>query len=278
MVSLILVLLLVWFVVTVFLAAWTMWLQPNIYTEAVQGILWRAPAAGTVVFLTVLVWVCLDYQSPERYSTFWEFSPVEYYEYPKLIVPQRQGPEHEYVRVRRGRSHVYMRGDRPIPSRPDKVIAVKENKERDVFVPDRDANGKFYAPEGQSLVYRDANTGQTMLEGELGIVKVFYPGRLISNLFLNFAHLAAWFLALWLLLRFQWSHALGQALVLWGIMILFILPQVLKRAEDVAGGRRPAATASGAGRVGSARVGLEKQVQLPCRLARNALDGNAATG
>ena len=242
MVSLILVLLLVWFVVTVFLAAWTLWIQPYIYTEPAMGIPWRAPAAGTVVFLTVLVWVFLDYQHPERYCTFWEFSPVEYYEYPKLIVPQRQGKEDEYVRVRRGRGFVYMRGDRPIPSRPDKVIAVKENKERDVFVPDRDANGMFKVPEGQSLVYRD-QTGQTMLEGQLGTVEVFYPWRLIANLLLNLAHFVAWFVALWLLLRFQWSHALGQAFVLWGVMTLFILPQVLKRAEDVAGGRR-APTAS----------------------------------
>jgi hypothetical protein len=243
--SLILVLLLVWFVVTVFLAAWTLWFQPYIYTESVQGMAWRAPAAGTAIFLTVLVWVYFDYQHPEEYSTFWEFSPVEYYEYPKLIVPQRGGKEDEYKRVRRGRGFVYMRGDRPLPTRPDKVIAVRENGDRDFYSPDRDENGKFKAAEGQSLLYRDP-AGRVMTEGQLGTISVFYPSRLILNLLLNFTHLAAWFLCLWLLLRYQWAHALGLAVVLWVVMILFILPQVLKRTEDVARQRRPPAAQTAA--------------------------------
>ena len=40
--------------------------------------------------------------------------------------------------------------------------------------------------------------------------------------------------SLWLLLQFQWPHALGQAFVFWGIMILFVMPPVLTRAENVA--------------------------------------------
>ena len=40
---------------------------------------------------------------------------------------------------------------------------------------------------------------------------------------LNLAHLLVWFLAFWLLLEFQWSHALGLAAiltVLWFIAVL----------------------------------------------------------
>ncbi len=233
MLSLILVLLLVWFVVTVFLAAWTLWIQPYIYTESVQGIAWRAPAAGTLVFGTVLLWVYCDYEHPKEYSTLWEFSPDDNYEYPKLLVPQRGGKEDEYKRVRRGRAFVYMRGDRPIPTRPEKVIGVRENGQRDVYTPDRDAKGFFKPTEGQGLLYRDAD-GRVMNEGQLGSISIFHPGRLALNLFLNFLHFAGWFLALWLLLRYQWSHALGLAVVLWLVMIVFILPQVLKRTEDVA--------------------------------------------
>jgi hypothetical protein len=73
-----------------------------------------------------------------------------------------------------------------------------------------------------------------MYEGQLGRVSTFYAGRLILNLFLNFLHLLIWFIALWLLLRFQWPHALGLAIVLWAVMLLFIVPQVLKLAEDTA--------------------------------------------
>jgi hypothetical protein len=231
--SLILVLLLVWFVLTVFLAAWTLWFQAYIYTEPTSGVAWRAPAAGSVIMLTVLLWVYLDYQHPERYSTLWEFSPVEDHEYPQLIVPKRDGKEDVYERVRRDRGYVYMRRDRPLPTRPDKVIAVTEGKQRIAFEPDRDAKGKFKTAEGQDLVYRAA-TGETMVDGQLGSVRTFYPGRLVLNLFLNFLHLAAWFACLWALLRFQWAHAFGLAVVLWLVMLLFILPQVLKLAENTA--------------------------------------------
>jgi len=231
--SLILVLLLVWLVLTVFLAWWTLWIQTYIYTGPVGGVLWRAPAAGTVIMSTVLLWVYLDYRTPERYSTLWEFSPVEDHEYPTLIVPHRDGKEDVYTKVHQDRGYAYMRRDRPLPSRPEKVIALTDKKERIVFEPDRDAKGKFKADGGQSLKYR-SSTGEVMEEGQLGSVRTFYPARLVLNLFLNFLHLAAWFACLWLLMRFQWSHAFGFALVLWGVMILFILPQVLKLTEKAA--------------------------------------------
>ncbi|HMC63794.1 MAG TPA: hypothetical protein VKI65_02535, partial [Gemmataceae bacterium] len=49
---------------------------------------------------------------------------------------------------------------------------------------------------------------------------------------------------LWLLLRFQWSHALGLAVVFWLVMTLLILPmlrtQMIKLAQQRA---TPTATA-----------------------------------
>ncbi len=233
MLSLILVLLLLWFGLCVFLAAWTLWIQPYLYTESVGGLVWRAPVAGTIVFLSVVVWVYLAYQSPDRYATLWQFSPEEFREYPELIVPGPQGKQDVYKRVRRDRRYVYLRGDRPLPSRPEKVIGKTANGDLEVFEPDRDANGKFKVGEDQTLHYRNS-AGDVMEEGQLGMVRTFYPGRLAANLFLNFFHFAAWFLCVWLLLRYQWSHALGMAVVLWLVMILFILPQVLDRAEVVA--------------------------------------------
>jgi hypothetical protein len=224
---------LVWFVLTVFLAAWTLWFQAYIYTESTSGMLWRAPAAGSCILLTILLWVFLDYQNPERYSTLWEFSPVEDHDYQQIIVPHRDGKEDVYKRVRRDRSYVYMRGDRPLPTRPEKVIAVTDSGERIPFEPDRDASGHFQVEDGRSLIYRGPG-GLTMVEGQLGRIRTFYPGRLFLNLFLNFFHFLIWFVSLWLILRYQWSHAFGLAIVLWAVMILFILPQVLRLAEDAA--------------------------------------------
>ncbi len=249
MLSLLLVLLLVWFVITVFLAAWTLWFQAYLYTQPVEGLAWRAPLAGTAVFLSVVLWAYFDYREPGHYSTLWQFDAVEDSEYPVLIVPQRDGKEDVYKKVKRpDRGYIYKKRDRPLPSRPEKVIAVGPDGARDTFEPDRDANGKFKAAEGQSLLYRDA-AGRVMEEGQLGSVRTFYAGRLFLNLFLNFFHLAAWFACLWLLLRYQWPHALGLAVVLWGVMILFILPQVLRRAEDV-GRERQAPPSRAAGQAG----------------------------
>jgi hypothetical protein len=59
-------------------------------------------------------------------------------------------------------------------------------------------------------------------------------GRFLVNLFLNFFHLVLWFLCLWLLLRFQWPHALGFAVVMWLIVTLSILPMMLSQAGEIA--------------------------------------------
>lgn len=241
--SLVLVLLLVWFVLTVFLAAWTLWFQPYVYTEAVSGLAWRAPAAGTGVFLTVLLWVFLDYRAPGEYTTLWQFSPWDDSEYPELIVVSRGGKQESYKKVRRPQRGVdYLHQDRPLPTRPEKIIGVQPNGEKDTYEPDRDAKGNFKVESGQSLKYRDAN-GHVMEEGQLGRVRTYYPGRLFLNLFLNFFHLFIWFACLWVLLRYQWSHALLMAVISWLVMILFVLPQVLRRAEDLGHQREPASRA-----------------------------------
>jgi hypothetical protein len=52
-----------------------------------------------------------------------------------------------------------------------------------------------------------------------------------ANLLLNFLHLGVWFACLWLLLRFQWGHALGFAVVLWLALTLTILPMLFTKTE-----------------------------------------------
>ena len=73
-----------------------------------------------------------------------------------------------------------------------------------------------------------------MREGEFGRLETFRAGTFIGNLFINLIFLAACFLSLWLLARFQWLHALGHAVALALLMMLFVLPPVLTKAENVA--------------------------------------------
>src|SRR5262249_10789620 len=84
-------------------------------------------------------------------------------------------------------------------------------------------------------------SGWAMGENNLGQPSIFRSGRLVANLLLNFLHLAVWFLALWLLLRFQWGHALGLAIVIWLIMTLTVLPTLMSHTSEIA---RPETTAS----------------------------------
>jgi hypothetical protein len=239
--SLILILLLLWFVLSVLLAAWTLWFQAYIYSEPVGEIYWRAPAAGGALALFIGLWVALDYRTVDangvgRYEPLHDFSAEETKQYPKLWIINRDGKEEEYERRNNvGHGADYVRKDgRRLPERPSKIIVSEPpNGDKHVFEPDRDAKGNFKVEPNKSLVYRDDRKLE-MVEGSFGTITIFHFGWLVMNLFLNFAFLVVWFLALWLLLQFQWSHALGLAVVFWVVTLLFVMPPVLKYAEDVA--------------------------------------------
>jgi hypothetical protein len=252
--SLVLVILLVWFVFSVILGAWTLFFQGYIYSEPAPDLWWRAPAAATALTVFLLLWVVLDYRSinPSRstglYRELQTFSFTEEEEpYPELIVPNRDGKEEKYLRKRTAESRFdYRNGAARLPSRPDKVIAVGKDGQREVFLPDKDEKGHFKVAPNELLRYRDER-GREMVEGYLGFVSTRHYSWLWMNLFLNFLHGVVWFLCLWLLLRYQWSHALGLAVVFWAVTMLFVLPQVLGLAEKVARDRLPPPAAPGAG-------------------------------
>jgi hypothetical protein len=72
------------------------------------------------------------------------------------------------------------------------------------------------------------------VEGQFSYRSTPRRAWLLGSFVLHVLLLIAWFLVLWLLLRFEWAHALGQALVLWGAMLLFVMPPLLNRAEEIA--------------------------------------------
>jgi hypothetical protein len=245
--SLILIVLVVWIVLTVLLAAWTLFFQGYIYSEPAQGLSWRAPAAGTAVTVFLCLWVWLDYRSitdprdEGRYQSPYSFSWKETETYEHLWIINRDGKEEHYER----RGNEYVRKDgRRLPSRPSKIIAShKADGEKRVFEPPRDAKGNFQAPKDQDLRYYDKdNKARYMDESYPGQISISHFGWLMIYLFLNIGFLLAWFLSLWLLLQFQWPHALGLAVVFWLAMILLIVPMVLKPAEDLRKQRLPPRT------------------------------------
>jgi hypothetical protein len=233
---LVLLLLLLWIVLAVLLTGWSMWFQSAIYTEPSTGIAWRGPAAASALMLVVLVWVVLAYRSPGRFRPLWETTSTEQVkQFDELRIPVSKGKEEVYKRRPGSRSEYHLGGlpsGRPLPSTPA-VIVVEEDGERYTFEPDRDREGKFKRRPNEPLRYTDEK-GRVMLEGALGQIESFRTGRFLANLLLNLAFLGSAFLGLWLLVRFQWLHALGQAVVLCLLLLLFVMPQLLSMAERVA--------------------------------------------
>ncbi|HZY89695.1 MAG TPA: hypothetical protein VFE78_33045 [Gemmataceae bacterium] len=256
MLTLILVLLLLWFALGVLLAAWTLWFQGYIYSEPAPGVFWRAPAAAAALTVVVCLWVFIDYRAPGRYRTLFEFSGQEEQRpYPELRIRTPEGRERAFLlrKDERGRPEYRDKDNRLLPDRPDKIIVV-EGGQQYVFLPERDAKGNFKVARGESLRYNEeGGQGRYMVEGQWGRVASYHFGWLVLDVFLNGLHFVVWWAVLWLLLRFQWSHALGLAFAFWGVMTLFVLPPLLTRAEEVARQRAetkaalaPLAPASGA--------------------------------
>jgi hypothetical protein len=244
--TLILILLLIWFGFSVFLTAWTLWFQAYIYSEAVDRIYCRGPAAGAALGLFFTLWVWLDYGTDSRFRTLFEFSARESWEYKKLIVETDAGQTETYLsgKTDRGGLTYYKDGHRTagtLPSRPNKVTVTDEKDGRQlVFEPERDSKGHFLVRPGESLRYINKDSGRVMLEGQLGQVSTFRWWWLFQNLFINLLHLAVWWACLWLVLKFQFWHSFGMAIVAWLAVTLFMLPPLLNLAEETAKARTTA--------------------------------------
>jgi hypothetical protein len=238
--------LLLWVVLMGFLFAWTFWFQGYIYTEPVGRLWWRAPAAGTALTVFLIIWIAIDYRGAKSNPDVrYPYGPIQEMplaaKTPKpfetLCVPSGENTEVKYRRekVLEGQNthYVYRHNDQVMPGRPPKVIGEEEDGQRVVFEPDRDAKGQFKVERGQVLFYRDGK-GRAMREGTFELEPSYRVFPVLLGLFLNGAFLALWFVCLWLLLRYQMWHALGLAVALFVVMLLFVIGPVMSRAEDVA--------------------------------------------
>ena len=221
---------------SVVLWAGTLWLQSTIYSEPAGDIYWRAPAVGVGMALFLGLWVVADCRTGGRVRPLHQTSVYETKRYDEFkAVLAKNGPEVTFKRVPSAEQRLIYREDgradgRPLPSRPEKII-VTDGGAPLAFEPQRDAKGNFHTDAGQNLRYVD-KYGRVMLEGDLGEVSQFHFDWLALNLLFNGLLLGLWFVGLWLVLRYQWSHALGLAFVLWGAMTLLLVPMILDYAEQ----------------------------------------------
>ena len=242
MTTLLLILLVTGVGLTMLLLLGSIFIQGYIYTEPNRAIFWGAPAAGAVLTLFLASWCAAnaysDKASPKDipYDTLFNFSPrVDLSEQPakRLWAIRKGGKTTEYVSQRTAQTRWEYRDttyDRR-PWNPANVEAIEIEYDGQKIRLDRQpytegAYRTFVSPDGWTMTEFD--------DGPTGVPTAFRVGRFLANLFFNGMHFLLWFLCLWLLLRYLWSHALGFAFVLWLVMTLTVMPMLLGYAAQVA--------------------------------------------
>jgi hypothetical protein len=253
--NLVLLLFLLFFSLIVLLWVGTFFFQGYIYTQPSQHLYWQAPAAAAVLTFGFAVW-CFSIAFSSRASpqdipidTIFRFSVREdMFDLPakKLWaykVDRRKGGDNkeeviEYDRVRDNQRTFHYVDTTSIhrPWRRQDIVAIEietpdGNKLR--FEPAEVGTGEY-----PRFVSKDGWSMPEFETGPNGLPQRFQFWRLLLNLFFNGAHLFVWFVVLWVLLRFQWPHALGLAAVLWVVATLILMPMMLSYAASVSESRR----------------------------------------
>ena len=232
MLWLILTLVLVLAGLVVFFWVGSLFIQGYFYESPSADLLWRAPAAAAAVTL-FLAFFCLLAKKQEI-DTLFRFSSADetYFD--------------QFDSVRNGKETHYKKKDKLTGGFADSQnhgwerntsegvvdsIIVKEGDQRTVFKADLTPDGK--PKEGGKVVrfVEEGGKGRIISTDDLGVIVKPRPGVTFMMLLLNFAHLLVWFLAIWLLLEYQWPHALLLALPLWAAMTLMVLPGMVDRLK-----------------------------------------------
>jgi hypothetical protein len=231
--------------------------QGYIYTEPSAQLAWGAPATGAVLCLFVTAWsmiVVFSGSTPTDipYDVIQRFSPT---------VDKFRNPIGELTAIRKGdKKETYkLHKSSPFPgaTRSD-YRSVRDGKPWNgdnveaIVIKSDNGDMRFeHVPEKQRVqgaypqfVSGDGWTMTVYDDGPTGLPTKFRFGRFIVNLFLNVLHLALWFACLWLLMRFEWFHALLGAFALWLICTLIVLPMLLSYAAGVSQARQTPAPAA----------------------------------
>ncbi|MCI0738925.1 MAG: hypothetical protein L0Y72_07765 [Gemmataceae bacterium] len=242
MLTLLLILLLTGITLGVVLYVGGFFLQAYIYTEPSNGLIWQAPATAALLTLLLAFWCWRVASHPDAhpldipYDTVFRFSArVDMYKQPvkELWAIKKNGEKVPYLRKRLVEPPYYLyvdkNGNSWRQSGVTKIMIVVDGGEKLIFdVVEASAGGyrQFVHPDGWTMVEYD--------KGPTGLPTSFRFGRFLMNVVLNTMHFMLWFLGLWLLMRFQWAHALGLAAAAWATFTLVLLPMLLSYAAEVA--------------------------------------------
>lgn len=246
-------LLLVWAVLVAVFWGGSLWLQAYLYNEPASGMYWRAPAAATATTLCLAFWCYLESSSYDpaeggpAYDVFIYAAASRTTYFPEFAATNLDPAGKEGKPIR------YRTRDRTMVSPPYRkwsptdLIIVKEDGNEVRFVAEKDGHGHYVrerkrAPAGlgwlisagaeQPLRYKDGR-GRIMTEDAVGQLTSSRWGRFWAVVLLSVAQFVVCFACLWLLIGFQWPHALLIAVVLWSV-ITFAFMHMLVTAVDSA--------------------------------------------
>jgi hypothetical protein len=254
----------------------TVFFQGYIYTEPTPGVFWQAPALAALLTFGFTIW-CLSIALSSGASatnipinTIFRFTPKEDMlrrPAPRLWAikadrkktgPDKDGESVPYISHRiydklNSEKFQYKDTIDQHPWHGQGVIAIElqptnEDPAKMRFNRVESEAGRFDLVDSKRAQYAQfaSDDGWVITEyeeGPTGLPVRFRWSRFFWNIFFNFAHLVAWFIGLWLLLRYQWAHALGLAVVMWLIVTLLVLPMILGYAGQVSEARRSAMAA-----------------------------------
>jgi hypothetical protein len=221
----------------ILIAVGTAILQGYWYDSPVEGIMWRSAICGGIMGLFFAAWCAIEAKAPGKYDTLFRFTPrdtVTFDQIWSVRKSDRGTKEILYNRTRGDRGTIiYVDSDlRPWQRSNDGMmvaIIVEENGERKRFDAEIDEKGIFKIADGRPLRYVEAGGSRFMTETALGQITTTRYGLLIGNLLWNLVHLLAWFACLWLLMRFQWPHALMLAALTWLLFAMTVWPVMQSR-------------------------------------------------
>jgi hypothetical protein len=215
------------------------------YTGAPKTLNWRAPAAAGILWLLglaapVALPVAFTGESsgwPVSFNDLFLFTAgkteAEFAEFTIPTGDKRKGTVYKRIKVQRG-----IAGDaweyrddtgKPMPLAPP-VLLAKEGDKAVRFEIVKDDKG--YIDRGpdpsnpKPARWRDED-GRVMTETNFGKIVPSGGGATVFHLFAMVVNWAIWFLCIWLLLMFQWPHALGLSIpiwLVWTFTLNFLIP------------------------------------------------------
>jgi hypothetical protein len=191
-----------------------------LYTEIPAGITWRAFVAAGVVWVVGLGWPLLVNQLisarwPIKFNDLLSASSSkEEMRFKEFTVAGEGGRTITYTRRKNERGlHEYVDAEgRQLPLSAPLIMGVREdNGEKIAFKRETETKSRM-GSESTIVRYVNAEQGLVMATEQLGTISSRVFGQFALLLLGGLITLAAWFVALWLLMLIQWLHALAISL------------------------------------------------------------------